>query len=205
MNSNRVVGLLLAGGQGRRLQHEKSRIRVGEVPMIDRVLSRLAPATDEIIVVGGRQAPEGIRLVPDDSPGAGPLAAIHTGISAIRAAQYLVVACDMPFITTGLLRYLLAVSGGCDAVVPVVSGLDQTLCAAYRRACLPAIARALDAGGKRVTDFFAQVCVCRLTEDELEQFGPPEILLFNVNTAEDLAQARQIARKETISDVSETT
>ena len=84
-------------------------------------------------------------------------------------------------------------------------GHDQPLCAAYSRACLPAIAQTLDAGGKRVTDFFADVRLCRLAEDELEQFGPPEILLFNVNTAEDLAQARQIAREATISEASETT
>ncbi len=193
MSEADIVGLVLAGGQGRRLRREKGWHEVGGIPMIERVLDAVAAVVGEVVVVGGERAPAGARFVADDSPGAGPLAAIYTGMKAASADVYLVVACDMPFITSELLRHLLVASRGFDAVVPVIGGRDQPLCAAYTCACLPAIVEALAAGGTRVADFFPKVRVCRLDEAEVEQFGPPEVLFFNVNTPEQLARAEQIA------------
>ena len=193
MSDAAIVGLVLAGGQSRRLRREKSWRKVGGVPMIERVLAAVAAVVGEVIVVGGERAPAGARLVADDSPGAGPLAAIYTGMKAASADVYLVAACDMPFVTSELLRHLLVASRGFDAVVPVVGGRDQPLCAAYTHACLPAIVEALATGGGRVADFFPKVRLRRLDEAAVEQFGPPEVLFFNVNTPEELTRAQQIA------------
>ncbi len=161
--------------------------------MISRLLAALVPVADETIIVGGPQAPAGVRLVPDEKTDGGPLAAIHTGMKAARADVYLVVACDMPFITTGLLGYLLSATCDFDAVIPVVGERDQPLCAAYSRACLPAIAQALAAGSARVADFFPKVRLRRVSEAQLVAFGSPDVLFFNVNSSRELALAQQMA------------
>ena len=193
MNVEHTVGLILAGGEGRRLEPGKGWLTVGGVPIITRVLTALAPVADEIVVVGGVRVPQGTRAVPDDSPGAGPLAAICTGMNATPGDRYLVVACDMPFVTSSLFRLLLAACPDADAVVPVVGGRDQPLCAAYARGCLGAITETLAAGGTRVADFYARIRLYRLPETALAGIGPPAILFANVNTAEDLALAEKIA------------
>ncbi len=193
MSAKHVIGMVLAGGAGRRLSSDKGRRLVGGVAIIDRVLAALIPVTDETIVVGSALALEDVRVVADDQPGAGPLAAICTGMKAAPADVYLVVACDMPFITSDLLRHLLVAGDGFDAVVPVVGGRDQPLCAAYGRSCLPAIIEALAAGESRVASFFSKMRLCRLPEEELAQFGSPEVLFFNVNTPEELSLAQQMA------------
>ncbi len=193
MSAFDVVGLVVAGGQGRRLRREKGWHEVGGIPMIERVRAALTAVADEVVVVGGERAPAGVHLVADDRPGAGPLAAICTGMNTALADLYLVVACDMPFVNRELLRHLVVASRGFDVVVPVVGGRDQPLCAADACACLPAIVEALAAGDARVADLFPRVRVRRLDETELGQFGPPEVLFFNVNTPEELARAEQIA------------
>jgi len=191
MNEQHTVGLILAGGESSRL-NDKCWQSVGGVPMITRVLQAVAPVTDQVLVVGGDQAPNGIQSVPDEQPGTGPLAAIATGMRAAAADLYLVASCDIPFITTELLQYLVDAARGVDAVVPTVADRDQPLCAVYARGCLPAIGQALSSGRRRVDSFFADVQVRRIAEAELAQFGSPERLFFNVNTPHDLAQAQQM-------------
>jgi len=150
------------------------------------------PVVDQVLVVGGSQAPEGTQLVPDEDPGAGPPAAIATGMQAAAADLYLVASCDIPLVTSDLLQYLVDSAGDGDAVVPVVAAGREPLCAVYARRCLPAIKRALASGRRRVDSFYGDVQVRWIGETELAQFGPPERLLFNVNTPDDLAQAQQM-------------
>ena len=195
MAESRIAGLVLAGGEGRRLSPDKGWREVQGVPIISRVLAAVASVADETFVVGSATLPPDaqVRVVPDEMPGAGPLAAIYTGMKAISADYYLVVAWDMPFLTAGLLRYLVAACGGFDALVPVVGGREQPLCAVYARSCLRAISDALAQGCRRVADFYPRVHLWRLAEEEVAHFGRPEVLFFNVNTPEDLELARRMA------------
>ena len=191
MSEQHTVGLILAGGGSSRL-NAKCWQPVGGVPMITRVLQAVAPVADRVLVVGGGQALNGTQLVPDEQPGAGPLAAIATGMRAAAADLYLVASCDIPFVTTELLQYLVAAARGVDAVVPTVTDRNQPLCAVYAQGCLPAIGQALSSGRRRMDSFFADVQVRRIAEAELAQFGSPEQLFFNVNTPDDLALAQRM-------------
>ncbi len=192
ISERRVVGLILAGGESRRLRPDKCWCEIAGVPMIVRVSQVVAPVVNETLVVGGTQAPTGTRLVPDDDLGAGPLAAIATGMRATEAALYLVVSCDIPLVTSALLRYLLDNADDGDAVVPIIAGGREPLCAVYARQCLPAINQALASGRRRVDSFFADVQVRWVGETELARFGSPERLFFNVNTPDDLVRAQQM-------------
>lgn len=192
MSEQHVIGLILAGGGSRRVKPDKCWQQVDGIPMIVRVLRAVAPVVDQTLVVGGSQAPKGTQLVPDEDPGAGPLAAIATGMRAAPAHLYLVASCDIPLVTSELLQYLVDNAGGGDAVVPVVAAGQEPLCAVYARHCLPAIKRALASGRHRVDSFYEDVQVRWVGETELSQFGSPERLFFNVNTPDDLAQVQQM-------------
>ena len=174
------------------MQPDKCWWQVDGIPMIVRVGRAGAPVVDEPLVGGGRQAPERTQLVPDEDPGAGPLAAIAAGMRAAPADLYLVASCDIPLVTSELLQYLVDNAGDGDAVVPVVAAGREPLCAVYARRCLPAINRALNSGQRRVDSFYGDVQVRWVGETELAKFGSPERLFFNVNTPDDLAQARQM-------------
>jgi molybdopterin-guanine dinucleotide biosynthesis protein A len=94
-------GLMLADGQ----------------PMIAHVLKPLSEVCVRIVVVGVCQSaslPPDILQLPDLHPGRGPLGGLETLLASGLDTGYLVVACDQPFLTPGLLRLLL----GEDATLP---------------------------------------------------------------------------------------
>lgn len=80
-----------------------------------------------------------LRAVAERPIGAGPLAAVAAGWEALQAlgdpVAVLVLACDLPLVTVGLLE-LLATWPGDSSVVPVVAGRAQPLCARWSRGAL---------------------------------------------------------------------
>jgi molybdenum cofactor guanylyltransferase len=80
------------------------------------------------------------------------------------------------------------------AVVPVVDGRPEPLCAAYSKAAADPIASAVEAGTLRNAEVLASLTrVVWLDEAELRRFGDPEVMFFNVNTPADLIKAEEIA------------
>jgi molybdopterin-guanine dinucleotide biosynthesis protein A len=120
----------------------------------------------------------------------------------VNGAVTVVVACDMPYVSSQLIAYMASLAADADAVVPQTEddyrseGHPQLhpqlhpLCAAYTQRCLDPIARRLAAGQLRMTDLLAELLAAPLadkglrvvTTPELERFGDPHRLLANVNT-----------------------
>ena len=193
-----VSGIVLAGGQSRRLGVDKALVRVAGVPLIDHVLGRLGQLTEDIVVVGGDPqacARPGVRLVPDLWPGMGPLGGIHSGLQAVRFGRALVVGCDMPFLDLRLLRFMILLSADYDVVIPDMDGLLEPLHAIYSRATLKPIEALLRAGDLRIVHFLGQVCVRYVDRAEIEVFDPRTLSFFNVNTPEELRRAEALAAR----------
>ena len=191
-----VSGIVLAGGRSRRLGRDKAVEPLGGEPLIRRVVDRLADVVDEIVVVvadveqGERlPLPGSARVVVDAYPDCGSLGGIFTGLSAASAGWGLVVACDMPFLDRRLLRRILDRRGGHDAVVPVLDGRPEPTHAAYSKACLPPMERRLRARELKITGFFGEVRVRRVSEAEIDEIDPDHLSFLNVNTPDDLERA----------------
>jgi molybdenum cofactor guanylyltransferase len=178
---------ILAGGRASRFGgRDKSALIVGGRTILERQLAELAAVTDEVMLVvgegGGREAPAGLRLVADRVRDCGPLGGLDAALAAARHDALVLIACDMPFVTARLLQHLLALTAEADAVVPRTERGYHPLCAAYTRACRPAVAAHLDRGMFRMTDFLAAVRVRVVTGPELDALGDRHRLLANVNT-----------------------
>jgi molybdopterin-guanine dinucleotide biosynthesis protein A len=95
----------------------------------------------------------------------------------------------MPFVSEALHRRLAEGLLEHDACLPQSDGRRgiEPLCAAYGPACREAIAQSLDEGDLRAIAFHARISVGILPLSEIGRFGDPELLFFNVNTADDLA------------------
>lgn len=132
---------VLAGGRSTRMGTDKAFIEVDGRPLVAVVAGVLDVAgADEVFVVGGdptRIAGLGLAHVPDDRPGAGPLAATETALARARHDVVMVVACDLPDLGPRTIIEILAGleigAGRPDVAVPVVDGRRQYLCSAYRR------------------------------------------------------------------------
>jgi molybdopterin-guanine dinucleotide biosynthesis protein A len=176
-------GAILAGGQATRFGgRDKSALRVDGRAILDHQIAALAPAVDEVVIVGGARA-----TIHDLVPGCGPLGGLHTALTAARGDAVLLVACDMPYLSTPFLAYLLSLAAGADIVVPQTERGYHPLCAVYTRACLePAAARLADRR-LRIRELVDSMRTRVVAIDEIRQFGDPDRLLANVNTPADYA------------------
>lgn len=132
-----VAALLLTGGASRRMGTDKARLEVGGEALAVRTARLLQAVAAPCLEVG--PGVSGLPAVLETVPGSGPLVALAAGAEALTAAgpgrPALVVACDLPRLTTAALS-LLAGWPGEGSVVPVLAGRDQPLCARWSAAAL---------------------------------------------------------------------
>jgi molybdopterin-guanine dinucleotide biosynthesis protein A len=147
---------------------------------------------DEVAIVGdpGKFATYG-PVVSDVYRDCGPLGGIHGALLGSKSELNLVMAVDMPLVTSALLAFLLRTASASDAVVvvPRTGRGFQPLCAVYRRSFAVAAEKALRAGKYKIDALFDEVPVRILEVEELANAGFAERVFFNVNTPDDLRAA----------------
>lgn len=169
-------------------------------PLIAHMTRRLADLADEMIVTTNQ--PEkyaflGLPLYEDILPGMGALSGLYTALSAARWPVVAVVACDMPFIKSDLLRTQcrMLVEESADVVVPRSPlGLEPLHAAYHRENCLPAIRAALDNGERKVSSWYPAVRVRMLEPNEVAVYDPDFLSFINVNNPEEFRRAENLAR-----------
>jgi molybdopterin-guanine dinucleotide biosynthesis protein A len=190
-----VAAAILAGGRAMRLGgRDKASLPFGDLRLIERQIAALHAVTADVFIVTnqpGRYAALGLPAHPDLRPGTGALGGIYSAILASPAAQTLVVACDLPFLSADFLGHLAARGRDTDLAIPRSAGGYEPLCASYSRACSEPIARLLDAGRLKVAGVMAAgLRVVEIAPDECARFDPDGMLFLNVNTPDDYARAR---------------
>jgi molybdopterin-guanine dinucleotide biosynthesis protein A len=190
----RFTGVLLAGGESRRMGRDKAFELLRGKPLVEWVLDALEPLTRSFVIVANdveRFAPYAARarVVRDDPPRAGPLAALRTGLAASRDAWAFVSSCDAPFLRPALVDRLARFARGFDAAVPGREEERWPLTAFYHRRCLPALEASLARGEQRIISFFPQVAVRWVPLGQLRPADAELRSLWNVNTPDDLARA----------------
>jgi molybdopterin-guanine dinucleotide biosynthesis protein A len=187
---------ILAGGRSSRMGTDKSFVRVLGRPLIEDIVAQTAEVGAETLIVTNRPDDYrylGLPLFTDILPDKGALGGIYTALHSSTQPHTLCVACDMPFVVRPLLDFLIGLISEGDAIIPRLKGEAEPFRAVYARACLAPIRAALDAGQMRVISFFPAVRVRFVDEPELDRFDPQHLSFFNVNTPEDLEQARKLA------------
>lgn len=198
-----VASVVLAGGKGLRLGRSKALEKVGGRRLLDRVIERLREVGGRIMLVTSREQVALFRginegeLLVDIYPNAGPLGGIYTGLTASPCQHNIVVACDMPFLNPGLLRYLAGLCRDFDAVVPSLSpGTLEPLHAVYSKDCAEVIRAQLDNGNLKVDAFLGKVRVRYVDREECRRLDPQLLSFFNINRPEDLELANRLAAEQ---------
>jgi len=194
-----VSGILLAGGNSLRLGQEKALIDTGGETLVERVVRRLEGVVERVVLVTNdpdRYAFLGLPMVGDTYPGVGALGGLHAGLAAIEAPYGLAVGCDMPFLNAALLRYMISLRGGCDAVMPRMGRYREPLHALYGRTCAARFAQAIEAGQRRIMRALAGARICYVDRDAMVRYDPQLRSFFNVNEPQDLERMRALLHGE---------
>jgi molybdopterin-guanine dinucleotide biosynthesis protein A len=191
---------VIAGGQASRYGGTpKGLLELSGRRILDRVVEALTAAlgAPPALIANSPEAGDwvpGLTVYPDAVTGIGALGGILTAVERLGAV--VCVAWDMPFVPAALLRELAAGLTSADAVIPESGsrrGLEP-LCAAYGKACGPAIRAALARDDQRAIGFHQDVRVARLPAESVLKYGDPHVLFFNVNAPEDLQHAEALCR-----------
>jgi molybdopterin-guanine dinucleotide biosynthesis protein A len=192
--------VIQAGGESRRMGQEKALLPFLGQPLIQRVVQRLRPLADEILVTTNHPqayAFLNLPLVSDLIPGRGALGGLYTALSAASQPLVAVVACDMPFASLPILTALrdLLLTGNGDIAIPGTTAGLEPFHAIYRReTCLPYVAAALQAGLWRADAWFNLVKVSILSAEDINRYDPLGLCFRNINTPRELIEAEGLAR-----------
>ncbi len=200
----KVTSIVLAGGKNLRLGRNKALEVVGGKKLIERVIERLRPLSTQILIVtseGQFDFPPACNaeIMVDLYPGKGPLGGIYTGLLASQSSYSIAVACDMPFLNTGLLRYMVERASDFDVVIPRLDeGMVESLHAVYSKGCIVSIRRQLELNQLGVHSLLSKVRVKYIEREECQKLDPQLLSFFNINCQSDLDRANALARENEI-------
>jgi molybdopterin-guanine dinucleotide biosynthesis protein A len=186
--ANRIFGLVLAGGQSRRMGHDKALLQRNGHTQLKHVVALLEQVTDRTFVSARneqRDDPERrqFELIVDRYDDIGPIAGVLSAMDEYPDVDWLVVACDLPNIDQTTLAYLLehrSAEQPFSSFRSSYGGLPEPLCAVYTAASHVIIRQ-----------FVSEGLVCprkMLIRSDTALFEQPNpAALDNINTPEDLA------------------
>ncbi len=189
---------ILAGGKSSRMGRNKALVEVDGKPMIAHVADTIGKHIDNIVVIGSPSEDYNFLQLPvvaDAVESCGPLAGIFTAVQQTSAQYCLVVACDLPFLSEALVKFLSENCRGYDILAFESDSGVEPLCAIYSKKCLPAIEAQLKNKRHKVSALFDLVNT-RIVRMEPGLAFYDRRAFLNVNTPGELSEARSLRQAE---------
>ncbi len=191
----RLGALILAGGRSVRMGRPKEFLPFGDETMLGRVARQLTAACQPVLVLA-RDAEQVLPPLPascsrlaDERPDAGPLAGLAIGLRELQERHgfgdddaLLLTGCDLPWLSTAAVGWLLQRLGAADLVMPRAAGTLHPLAAIYRLRTATAVQSALSTGAGTPRALLATCRAAVVDEPELRTFDHELRFLANVNT-----------------------
>ncbi len=187
-----TAGWVFVGGKSSRFGRDKALLPWHGQPLALHVAEAVRAAAGSVTLVGDpeKYGALGPPVIRDTVAEFGPLGGLLAVLEATQARWNLVVACDMPHLSEGFLRFLLARAEESNADVVLPIGEDdrpQPLCAVYGSTARGALQAAVERDEHKVTKAFESLRVEKIPASEYARFDHAGNLLANVNRPEDVA------------------
>ena len=174
---------------------DKALMLLSEIPLIQHVTLALKAVSDEQFVVAPTERAYQFLDLPiyqDPIPNTGALGGLYAALYHARGRYVINAACDMPFLSGPLFKFLCAQAEerDMDVVIPWPATGPEPMHAVYRReTCLPAVEDALKRGERKMIGWHPAVRVLRILPSVMMNYDPEGLCFWNINTPEDLLEA----------------
>jgi len=158
--------------------------------IMERIIKAMKPVADEIMIIsnGNNYDNLGCKVYADIIKDCGPMGGIHTALSFSGTEKNLVVSCDMPFLTSDVLKFIVENSHDCEVAIPEYEGNAEPLCAVYSTICRNKFSQLLGVGQWKLKDSLKHFKVKRiLFHNGLET----EKIFSNINTKEEYQNLKE--------------
>ncbi len=181
--------VILAGGKSSRMGFDKQFLQAKNSYLLCHHQHQLAEVFNQIIVVSNvpeLYANTSFELVRDEIPGKGPLGGIHIGLKTARSQQVYLLACDMPNIHLGYIRFMQQRLREAPAQACITRFGDwiEPFNAFYSRSLVPEIKHYLGRGHHSLFHFLKELDTLYIEEQEARRFSPDWSMFLNLNTRE---------------------
>lgn len=174
---------LLTGGAGRRMGHAKAGLIIDGRRADDVLAARVADAGYSVTVLG-RDPVAGHAFLEDQGEYQGPASALAR--CSPRAEYVFVLACDVVRFDPRLIPITRAMIGDADAVVPVMDGRLQPLCALYHAGAFASLRECAQRGDRSMHGWLRRLRQNEIDVELLRTHGLDERCVVGANTPEEL-------------------
>ena len=195
-----ITGVVLGGGQSRRMGQDKRVLEWEGVRFLDKVCLTMGELFDEVLLVTATEdypcTHLPVRLVTDAIPRKGSLGGLYTGIMEASYPSVFVVACDMPFLNTLVISRICTLPESDVVMVKHSTGL-QPLHGRYSKRCYPILEQMVQEGNLRIQSLVhhSSLSVQLIEESMFRDIDPHGYSFLNMNTPSDLEFARKAASR----------
>ncbi len=194
---NKVNAIILCGGKSSRLGTDKGLLKLDGKTLVQYSIDTVKPLCNEIIICSNNPDYKkfGYPFVEDIYTNMGPIGGIHSGLNYSGTGINFILSCDMPFISSDAISYILANSDNFPAVIPIHDNKRlEPLCGVYSKSMLPLIEKQIE---KKDLKLMNLISASRHSEIEFHtglSFYHPR-LFFNINDKDSLETAIQLLSK----------
>lgn len=192
---------VLAGGDSKRMGEDKAFLELGGERLIDIIIRSLAKLFKDIIVVTDKPEKMNhhlqVRLEEDiyKDGEKNALRGIHASLTLAFHPSCFIVACDMPFISLPLVRYMSQFARDYDLVTPRVEGYYQPLFSFYNKTALPVITSALELKNYKISSLYGKFNTREIKEDIVDAHDRERLSFTNINSPEKFKWAQSYYRE----------
>lgn len=188
-NKKNINGYILAGGKSSRMGTDKGLLFLNGKLIIQTIIEQLQPAVNKTIIVSNNAEYKkfGLEVIPDLIKDKGPAGGILTALSHTDAERIFVVSCDMPFITTDAIQFMIERSVHSQITLPVYHSELQPLFGVYSKNCLPLWQRLIEKGMIKLQEMVTHFELKKIAVEKNELFV--DLLFTNINDENDFKQA----------------
>ena len=196
-----LSAVILAGGESRRMGQDKAWLEMDGQPLIRRALSTVRDSGIQEVFISGRTGADystlGCLVLFDLEPGCGPLGGIERALATAPAPLVLVLAVDLPGITSAFLRKLAAHCDPLTGAVPKLRNELEPLAAIYPKRCHFIVRDCLLKLRHAARDF-ADACLRESAVRTLAVSGTDARCFNNWNSPADVSAPQQSNKPETL-------
>lgn len=160
--------------------------------MIENLMDTLSPVFERIIIVSNNFEYEkfGMKVINDEIKDIGPAGGIHAALTDTNTQKIFIISCDMPFVTTGSILYMIENSTRSQITLPVYRGKIQPLFGVYSKNCLQVWKKLVKQGITKLQEMVTHFDLSKINVDYQKIFN--EVIFMNVNDKNDLTKAIQL-------------
>jgi len=186
------TAVILTGGESKRMGSDKASVVLSGKSLLGHVLEQLEPLFSEILIsVREKRSDITYPQIVDGAKDRGPMVGIKSALKAAKTDWVFVIACDMPFISTGLIQHLAGLRSQHDAVVPFVYDRPQPLFGFYNKTCLPLMESRMKQGQRSMIRLLDDLDTFLLSEQQVKAVDPELKSLLSLDTMEDVKEVER--------------